>query len=391
MLILFVAKVENFEKKRYICSIFNFYMKSLRRYILLICVATMLSLQSFAQDLVYNIEFDTYFDNREYSSTESLKFRSGTDFAVSLAPSLGLQFDSDNTLYFGVQTFAPFTEVDSKLFEDLEAILYYAYDGDRWSAAAGIFPRSRMAIDSYSTAFFSEDYLFSDRLISGVMGQYRVGDSFAEFVCDWESQPSETSRERFRLLSAARRYWSNLYAGYNLSITHFAGQDLVGFTNVVDNILVSPCVGFKLSGAFDVDFSVAYLQSLQRDRGYGNEWLSPAMGEVSLSVSRWGFSISEQLYMGDDLYPLYDGHVLSDGTVVDYGSTLYTGDPYFRTSGGIYNRAALGYSRSFFDDKLALRVQFITHADGTGLGTEQLLDVAVKIGGKLYSQNKDKK
>ncbi len=363
-------------------------MSLFRRALLLLTLVTLVPKFSTAQNLIYNIEFDTYFDNREYSQTAMLGYRSGTEFAASLAPTLGLQFDDDNTLYFGLQSFARFEEVDNRLFDSVETILYYAYDGAEWSAAAGIFPRSRMAIESYSTAFFADDYLFYDRLVSGVMGQYRVGDSFVELVCDWESQPSETSRERFRLLSAGRRYWSRLYAGYNLSLTHFAGQDREGFGGVVDNVLVNPRLGARWSGDCDFDISVGYLQSLQRDRSYGNEWLVPGMGELSLSASRWGVTLTEQLYVGDDLSPLYEGHILSDGTVVEYGSTLYTGDPFFRTNKGFYNRAAVGYSRSFFDDQLALRVQFVTHADGSGLGTEQILDVAVKIGGRLYSSGK---
>ncbi len=343
---------------------------------------------AYSQDLIYDVDFDTYFDNREYSATESLKFRSGTDFAAALAPSLGLRFYDEHTLNIGVQTFARFDESDNTMFDSIETILYYGYDTSTWSAAAGIFPRSRMAIDSYSTAFFADDYLFYDRLISGLMGQYRVEDSFVEFVCDWESQPSESSRERFRLLSSGRKYWSKLYAGYNLSITHFAGQELDGFDNVVDNALINPRIGARFSGAFDLDVSLSYLQSLQRDRSYGNVWLAPAMGEVAFNLSRCGITLSEQFFFGDDLFPLYDGHTLEDGTEVEYGALLYTGDPYFTTRGGFYNRAALGYSRDFFEGLLTIRAQFITHTDSSGMGTEQIVDIAMKIGGKLYSARK---
>ncbi len=343
---------------------------------------------AYSQDLIYNVDFDTYFDNREYSTTESLKFRSGTDFAAALAPSLGLRFSEEHTLNFGVQTFTKFDELDNKLFDSIETILYYGYDSQNWSAAAGLFPRSRMEVGSYSTAFFADDYLFYDRLIGGLMGQYRVDDSFVELVCDWESQPSESSRERFRLLTAGRKYWSTFYAGYNLSVTHFAGADNDILFNVVDNALINPRIGARFSGTYDFDISLSYLQSMQRDRAYENEWLTPAMGEVAFTLSRWGVTLSEQFYFGDNLFPLYDGHTLDDGTVMEYGSLLYTGDPYFSTEGGFYNRAAVGYSRSFFDGQLTVRAQFVTHADSCGLGTEQIVDVAVKIGGKLYSAKK---
>ncbi len=360
-------------------------MTSIRRILLITTLLVTMFNSASAQELIYDIGFETYFDNREYSATKSMSSQSGTDFAARLTPSFGYRFDNDNTLYFGIDAIAPFTEADDDLFDSIELALYYAYHTENWSAAAGMFPRSMIKIESYSTAFFSDDYLFYDNLISGIMGQYNVGDSFIEFACDWESQPSKTTRERFRLLSGARQQWDNLYIGYNLSLSHFAGQDAVGLDNVVDNILLNPRIGSKFHGKYSVDLSVALLQSLQRDRSYENEWLTPAMGEVSLSVSRWGFTLSEEYYFGKDLEPLYDGHILDDGTIVEYADTLYTGDKFFRASGGFYNRATIGYNKSFFDDQLNIAVHFVTHCDGTGLGTEQIFKISLKLGGKIYT------
>lgn len=339
-----------------------------------------------AQEIFYELDLVTYFDNREYGVAS----RSGTEFAERFTPQIGYRFDGKNRVNIGVNAYAPFAEHDGGLFERVELVLYYGFDSALWSVAAGIFPRERMRIDSYSTAFFTRDYLFSNSLVSGMMGRYFVGDSFVEFVCDWEGQPSEETRERFRLLSAARRYWSWFYVGYNFSQTHFAGQEAANMDNVVDNLLLNPRVGVRLGGKYEADVSVGYLQSMQRDRTYEGRWRMPAMVELSMSVSRWGVTLSNEFYLGDDLFPLYDGVEIDDGTRVEYGSLLYTGDPFFRSEGGFYDRVAVGYNRRFFDDKVSVGAQFVTHIDGSGVGTEQIVNVGVKLGGRICSTDKNR-
>ncbi len=344
-----------------------------------------------AQELTYEVGFETLFDNREYSETGSARSVSGSDFSARISPELGLTFAPGNAIKLGLEATEPFGVEADGIFEQTKLLLYYAYDSPMWSATAGLFQRDRMSMDSYSTAFFSEDYLMCDNIVSGIMGRYGNQDSFVEFVCDWEGQPTIDTREMFRLLSAAQYSFSKFYVGYNLSVTHFAGQADGGeFGNVVDNNLLNPMVGFKAKGLYDFDIKLSLLQSLQRDRSYENEWLSPRMGEVAMKISRWGFTLDERFYYGDALFPLYGGHTLDDGTYMEYGSQLYTGDIFFNTTGGFYNRAALCYDKSFFNDQLMLKVHFVTHCDSGGLGTEQIVELKVKLGGTLYNSAKHK-
>ncbi len=339
-----------------------------------------------AQELRYDVELETYFDNREYLSNSRMVSRAGTDFAERFTPSVGYYFDGVNGVTMGVIAVAPFRELDGKLFDDVELLLYYSYDSDRWSAAAGFMPRSRMKIDSYSTLFFRDDYLFYDNVITGVVGCYSDGVSFVEFVCDWENQIGVTERERFRLMSAARYYWSKLYVGYNVMMTHLAASETT--LGVVENIIINPRVGLRASGKYDFDMSLAYIQTMQQDRVYGDGSVNPAMGEVSLSIGRWGLTLSEQFYWGKNLMPLYDGQVTDDGLFMDYADLIYSGDPFFATDGGFYNRASLGYERRFFDEKVGIGAHFITHCDSEAFSTEQILRVDVKLGGKIYSAKK---
>ncbi len=349
-------------------------------------LALLCSISLSAQTVGYDVEFFSTFDNREFSAVETLKERSASDFVVGLTPTLYFNLAEGNTLNFG----ADFTQPIGRGASDLNVagLIYYGYDNSRWSVSMGLFERSRMMIDSYSTAFFTTDYLLDDRVVGGVMGRLMSDESFVEFVCDWEGQPTETQREKFRLLSAARRYWSALYIGYNLSITHFAGMKQEEFSNVVDNVLLNPRVGVLLgAGEVNMDFSVGYLQSLQRDRSYGNVWKAPSMVEIAAKIEYRGFSLDEAIFIGDNLMPLYGGHTLDDGRVMEYGELLYTGDPTFATEGGFYYRAAFRYDKTLCNNMIDLGIAFVTHATSEGLATEQLLELSVNFGGKLYGRN----
>ncbi len=378
----------------------------LRRSLLIIYVAVafLLSVGTIAAqelkslDILYGVELESFFDNREFSAAKGYEEESGTDFAGRFMPTLGLGFAEGHSIYVGANIYMPFgitdggdlNSYDPSLVEQdnrVEPVAYYNFEGERWMAAAGIFPRSKMHLDTYSTAFFEDDYLFYNSLVSGVMGGYSVGESFVEFACDWQGQPTPTTREKFTLLSAARRYWSSVYVGYKLSVTHFAGAESEYIDNVVDNSLVAPCVGLRLDGRYSFEVRAAYLQSMQRDRSYENEWLSPSAGEFIVKLSRWGLSVDERLYIGDNLIPLYGGHTVataSGDVVMQYGKQLYSCSPFFGDEGGYYNRASLNYERRFCGDIVGIKVQFVTHAVKSGFGTEQLLDIDVKLGGRAY-------
>ena len=76
---------------------------------------------------------------------------------------------------------------------------------------------------------------------------------------------------------------------------------------------------------------------------------------------------------------------------IPYGRELYPGESFFRTDKGFYNRAALSYAKHFFHDTVRVRVEFATHCDGTGFGTQQMLDVAVKFFKPVYNSKNHKK
>ncbi len=339
-----------------------------------------------------DLTFETYFNNREYAE---LSGESASDFAARLMPTINWQLSTSESLNLGVDWVQPFGSVGSAgddgvrsqpFYYDVKPLIYYNVISNRWSITAGMFPRSMMALDSYSEAFFSDAYLFYNNVVSGMLFSYSDGvGSLFELACDWTGQPSMVSRESFVIYSAGRKAWGGFGAGYNMAMTHYAGSTDPEIKNVVDNVLVTPYLdyGCVLNGWL-LELRVGYLQSLQRDRSYGNDWQVPSMWEVGFSLGRWGFTLEERLYLGDDLQPLYDGQTTSNGTYLEYGSALYNGAQDFRITTGVYNRAALSYDRYFSQDRVRLRAQFVTHANGNGLATQQILELSVKLGQLLY-------
>lgn len=201
---------------------------------------------------------------------------------------------------------------------------------------------------------------------------------------------STLSREKFRILLAGRHYLDTFYYGFNYSMFHYAGQQGAPIENVVDLQLLNPCVGVRFNAFFDFDIKLGALLTAQRDRSFGHSWEKPCMGEFAFRISRWGLSLDERLYVGDNIHPFFYGHELEDGTPLPYGRELYPAESFFRTDQKVYSRTALSYRRSFFDDTVSVRAEFAAHHDGTALGTQQMLVVGVKLLKTVYNSKNHK-
>ncbi len=352
-----------------------------------------------AQEIKIGADFEMYFDNKEFGNNKfavpGLDIESGTDFAARLTPRIALGWDEKNTLVFAAEMLQNFGEKNSGFLSEIKPVFYYQFLTPKVKAVAGIFTRDMTHTDDYSTAFFSDSHKFIHNRMNGVLAQYNSGDSYVEFICDWEGMYSTASREKFRILSSGRHYLKTFYYGYNFSMFHFAGAKDAPVENVVDCFLLNPRIGVKFNAYFDFDIYLGLLQSAQRDRSFGHAWETPRMGEFGFRISRWGLSLDERLYVGENLHPFFEGHTISneDGTTtyVPYGRELYPGESFFRTDQHIYNRAALSYSRWFFRDTVRVKAEFATHYDGTGLGSQQKLEVTVRFLKTAYNSKNHKK
>ncbi len=350
-----------------------------------------------AQDKIsLHTDFEMYFDNKELSSTRyavpGLDIESGTDFYGRLGVSFEMEWDEYNTLVVGADFRNNYGENIDGLFSTVRPLIHYRYQSEKLKFVAGIFHNTEMSIDSYSTAFYSETSRYANNQVSGVLAQYRSGESFVEMACNWNGEYSESSREKFEVLSAGRHYLGKFYYGYNYMMYHYAGSMDENEDSVVDIQKINPCVGVRLgNNEFKTNIRLGGIFTSQRDRSYGNSWEAPMMGELGVLLNYKGFSFDQRLYLGDNINPFFYGHTLENGYEMVYGRDLYPNESFFRTESGIYNRAAFTYDRTMMSDKLNLRAEVVTHYDGYGFGTQYILRVKVDLFTSIYNRaNKSK-
>ena len=322
-----------------------------------------------AQELVWDASFRTFFDNREYRSEHEI---SQTLFGARLAPEIGVRWNGNNSLMVGIDLLANF---GAKPFSTgNEPIVYYQYQSPKYTAAAGIIPRSKVMGD-YSGAFFADSVKYYDPNLSGLLLQYRGRKGYLEFGADWNSMITDEKREKFLLFSAGSFNLGPAYLGYHMSMYHHAGTYLED--GVVDNVLLYPHAGVDLAGITPLDiFSVrvGWLQAFQNDRKYVGEYVKPGGIQVELNIEKWKFGISNTLYAGQNLMPYW----VAPGPDLDYGPGLYWGEAFYRTN-SIYNRLEV-YWAPVKNDRMNLRVSSIHHYDGSGWSWQQRIHFAVYLG-----------
>ncbi len=343
----------------------------------------MLAVPAQAQQLFFEGEIATDFDNTEY--TGSGLGDSRTVFAVSVTPALGYRFDDKHTLVLGAELLKDF---GSKKFVDHAKLLaYYRFKSEKYGAYAGIFEREHL-VGNYSRAFFSDEYHIYNALVQGVAMQYAGKSAFAELAVDWEGLYSSETREKFRILVAAGGNFGKWFnAGVSATLLHYANKSTFE-GNVVDHVLVNPYIGAKFTAFFDWTLRLGYLQSLQRDRRLDSGWGAPMGGEFYFRFTKWGVFIDNNLYFGRGLTPFYDS-VGADGQ--KYGSSLYAGDPFYGTGHKIYNRTGIGYERRFAKDRVGVRAEFVMQTDGAKLYFQQLVGVSARICPTIYDRAKHKR
>ena len=355
-------------------------MNCLIRNIFIVLVAVFSINVAKAQDdikILLGADFDTYFDNREYSGSDIGE--SGTLFSSRLTPKIGIEWNEKNRLIFGVDMWSDFGD-DTHFLAKIRPLAYYRFASDKVRAYAGIFPREEMMGD-YSEVFLSESEQFYQNRVHGFMGQYRGERGHVELSIDWCGMYSQASREKFRILSAGKYYFDNyrrqFYGGYALQMFHYAGSETIS-NCVVDNLIINPYVGARFTAYFNFDVRLHYIQTMQRDRANEDKFRTPKGGMLQVRMEKWGVYLDEQLYIGEDLLPYYSTF-RSEAFPAGYGSDLYSSERFFGTSGNVYNNTKLGYRRSFFDDTLNINAYIAMQYDGQMWGTKQVVQLSVRL------------
>lgn len=299
--------------------------------------------------LLWDVEFETVFDNREGDRTHT---DPETIFFTRLRPTVGVRLGRGDSFAGGIEWIQPVAyQWDGRR---VRPVLYYRHDSQRWSGSLGIFPRAQLFEEmpsflwSDSTAYFQPD-------IRGALLQWRSQRSFAEIYLDWRQMQTETKRESFTITAHGRwqrphRPWM---AGAYLTMNHLALTKHAPETmHIVDNFMAAPYVGADLTPIVapmdSLRVRLGAAMTVERNRELGR-WNTPTGAWLEVIAGWRGFRIKNMLYAGGRLLPSYG----------IFGSTLYQGEPYYAAR--FYDRAELSYGivrRSAVDLRAALDFHF---------------------------------
>lgn len=286
-----------------------------------------------AQKFVYDIDFLSFFDNRE---SQISSYPSKTLFGVRLSPEIGVELNDstygNHRLMAGVSYTQPFgaTWRDARI----HPTIYYDYKQYGFNVTLGFIPWR-------TTRTTLPDYLMNDSLryfapnIQGAHFAYESRHGFSEFICDWRGMQSSTTREAFRLLLLGEYHHKWFLVGGNAGLNHLASRlNPDSYDGVCDDITVQPFVGFNLSQITPLDtlaLRTSYIFSYQRERRSNTLYIGHGfLAEFSI---KWRFIKAENtLYIGNPLMPLYAQY----GTLLNQGESFYQHPIYNKTEFSVY-------------------------------------------------------
>lgn len=332
------------------------------KFILFICCSLAFSLS--AQNFIYNVKLDHYFDNREYDNPYS---DPQTLFGIRVSPEIGWKYvDSDNATHHikgGIHYLQP---IGSQLNQaQFDPFVYYQYIHKGVNLHFGIVPYSEM-IQKLPSYVMSDSLSYLYPNIQGALFQYMKERSYVEILCDWRGAQSTTTREAFRVIVQGKYYWKHFSFGGVSFLNHLANKaPSEPKLGVCDDYFVSPNLGLHWSKSKTLDslsFGIAYLFASTKERitdtkkvGQGIQWDC---------FVKWKFlAIQNSFYVGNNLLPFYH----------KYHSGLHLGDPFYQATR--YNRTSLILyliQRPYVQCQFSWNLHF---TKGNPMGNQQLLTV----------------
>lgn len=299
---------------------------SLRRALILMILFLGTCLQQVnAQKFLWEVDFTGFFDNREFKAPYQTP---QTFFGTRLSPAIGIAIKEEHELMGGLSWLQEFgSHKDRKI----DWTIFYRFNSPKLKASFGAFPR-RLLVEEYPSALMYDSILYFNPNINGALIQYFCEAGYAEAYVDWRSQQTNTNREIFTMASSGRFNLKWAFAGWFLTVTHFAKpKNPEEEMHVIDNIMANPYVGgdFSRMTVFDsLQLKTGLLMSLDRNRGNG-AWYRPIgfLGELTL---QWRFlGLHDVFYVGENQLPFYN----------EFGAALHSADPFYRAK--VYNRTDL--------------------------------------------------
>ncbi len=317
-----------------------------------------------AQKFVYDVDFLSYFDNRESGVGY---YESGTLLGLRVSPEIGLDFvdaqGGEHRLMGGVSYVQPLGKSWKAIV--VQPTAYYRYKYRGFQVAMGAIPY-RSLMQRVSSLSMSDDLRYRRANLYGAHLAYSSALGYVESYCDWRAMPTETTREAFRIVLSGQYKYKMLIAGGYAHMGHLANKAKTEPNEgVCDDVVVMPHVGIDFTDMTPMDslsLRFAYLGGMQRNRKT-NETFIPSGGVVELYL-RWKWiGAANMFYIGEPQMALY----------AELGSELYQGAALY--SHGVYNKTSI-FASIVRKEFVNLSFYFNLHyVPGFDLATQQQLVV----------------
>jgi hypothetical protein len=332
---------------------------------LLIIFLCSLPLTGFSQDLFWKANFNSFFDNTEFSQSKYKIPQTLT--GLQIAPEAGLKWDSSHIIAAGANLVHNFGSKEQADFLYLTA--YYEFRKNHYRFLMGSFPRAG-TIERYPRIFFQDSVSYYRPNLNGIFWEITDDKYNVNLWLDWTSQISVTDREAFFMGFSGRYSINRFYLQHFGYIFHFSG-DLNPLIDrgVFDNGLFLSTAGIDLSGLsrLDVaDINAGYLVGTERDRKGENKWRFNSGFYLEAVFESKFAGIRNTLYLGEGQMNFYS----------DHGNELYWGDPVYRA--GNHDRADF-YIKFINDRTVDLRLTYSLHFAEGRVFHEQMLKASVNL------------
>ena len=348
----------------------------------------------------YNVHFDWFFVNNEYSASHQAYGPSRTMTGLRLTPLAGLRIDQRNGWShrllggidiekdFGANPFGTGEEADRKqenwnLFRELK--IYYTFQAQfkktDFSFVAGIFPRYETR-GRYTTAVLSDPVRFYDNNLEGLLLRFARPKSYYEVGLDWNGKYGVRRHERFNIFSYGDVYilpW--LHFGWQGMFQHYAGAEEQ--PGVVDEHFLNPYFTFDfapMSGLQALHLQTGLFAAYQRDRRWSRVEV-PLGLDIVTAVRHWNVGLRNEFYWGQSMMPFY---TLADSEGVPYGNRLYNRGAYWQVrtdpaqTPAVYDRLEV-YWEPRISEFLKIRIAAVAHFNEGFSGWQQIATLAFDL------------
>lgn len=324
-------------------------------------VLLILPVGSAGQRLEYEVDFVSYFDNREYQSHHQL---SQTLYGFRLSPAIGVSLGDSARGNYSLMGGVHYRQPMGADWRSAQFVptAYLAMRQRGFTVMLGAIPYSAR-LGTLPGYLRYDSLRYARPNIEGAYMRYESQHGYGEFMCDWRGMPSRERREMFLLLLNGEFRWHWLLLGGYAQLNHKASYGEGRDEGVCDDAYAHAYLGVDLAAPLSLDsltVRCGYVIGYQRERASQTSF-TPQGLLAELTVQwRW-LGLSASFYYGAPLMPLYP----------QYGKDLNQGDPFYQSA--YYGRAEL-YAYLFSNAFVNCYFAWVFHLDDTRrLSHQQLL------------------